>query len=142
MNPELEAKALFADLQRKYPGRFGDNQLRTWQRRIKDFRATEGADKEVPGKPDQPIWPVLADVQLENPRQIAFLSSFEICCCVRSAARASGVTRQIHYTWLRSDSAYAVAFEQAKRVAGDLLESQVIERTVNGWLEPVYFEAR
>ena len=32
INPGLEAKTLFEDLQRRYPGRFGDGQLRTLQR--------------------------------------------------------------------------------------------------------------
>jgi len=33
INPGLEAKTLFEDLQRRYPGRFADGQLRTLQRR-------------------------------------------------------------------------------------------------------------
>ena len=45
--PGLEAKTLFDDLQRRYPGRFADGQLRTLQRRIKRWRATEGPPKEV-----------------------------------------------------------------------------------------------
>jgi len=46
-NPGLEAKTLFAALQRESPGKFGDGQLRTLQRRIKSWRATEGPGKEV-----------------------------------------------------------------------------------------------
>jgi len=42
LNPGLEAKTLFEDLQRRDPGRFADGQLRTLQRRIKIWRATEG----------------------------------------------------------------------------------------------------
>ncbi len=42
LNPGLEAKTLFEDLQRRYPGRFSDGQVRTLQRRIKVWRATEG----------------------------------------------------------------------------------------------------
>ena len=42
-----EAKTLFEELQRRYPGRFGAGQLRTLQRRIKHWRATRGPDKEV-----------------------------------------------------------------------------------------------
>ena len=47
INPGLQAKTLFADMQRRYPGRFNDGQLRTLQRRIKVWRATEGPPKEV-----------------------------------------------------------------------------------------------
>jgi hypothetical protein len=47
VSPELEAKTLFAWLQREYPGRFQDGQVRTLQRRIKRWRATEGPPKEI-----------------------------------------------------------------------------------------------
>jgi len=47
VNPGLEAKTLFEDLQRRNPGRFADGQLRTLQRRIKIWRASEGPPKEV-----------------------------------------------------------------------------------------------
>ena len=42
-----EAKTLFEELQRRYPGRFSDGQLRTLQRRVKQWLATRGPDKEV-----------------------------------------------------------------------------------------------
>jgi hypothetical protein len=47
LNPGLQAKTLFLDLQRRFPGRFPDVQLRTLQRKIKDWRALEGPPKEV-----------------------------------------------------------------------------------------------
>lgn len=43
----LEAKTLFVYLKRCNPGRFSDGQLRTLQRRIKIWRATEGPAQEV-----------------------------------------------------------------------------------------------
>jgi len=46
-SPGLEAKTLFEWLQREYPGRFVDGQIRTLQRRIKVWRATEGPTQEV-----------------------------------------------------------------------------------------------
>jgi len=46
-NPGLEAKTLFEELRRRYPGRFADGQLRTLQRRVKRWRALEGPAKEV-----------------------------------------------------------------------------------------------
>ncbi len=45
--PGFEAKTLFEDLQRRYPGKFADSQLRTLQRRIKVWRALEGPRREV-----------------------------------------------------------------------------------------------
>src|SRR5215204_5681502 len=47
LNPALEAKTLFAALQRQQPGRFPDGQLRTLQRRVKRWRAEHGPAKEV-----------------------------------------------------------------------------------------------
>lgn len=46
-NPGLEARSLFEHLQRQYPGRISDGQLRTFQRRVKAWRALEGSPKEV-----------------------------------------------------------------------------------------------
>ena len=42
VNPGLEAKTLFATLQRDHPGRFADGQLRTLQRRVKIWRLRKG----------------------------------------------------------------------------------------------------
>ena len=47
LNPGLEGQTLFAWLQRQHPGRFADGQLRTLQRRIKQWRAEHGPAKEV-----------------------------------------------------------------------------------------------
>ena len=46
-SPGLEAKTLFEWLQREYPGRFSDGQIRTLQRRLKLWRVTEGPAQEV-----------------------------------------------------------------------------------------------
>lgn len=45
--PELQAQAVFDLLQEKYPERYQDGQLRTLQRRFKQWRATLGPEKEV-----------------------------------------------------------------------------------------------
>lgn len=47
VNPGLEAETPFGDLQRRYVGRFQDGQLRTLQRKVKRWRATEGPPREV-----------------------------------------------------------------------------------------------
>lgn len=46
-HPGLEAKTIFGYLQRKYPDEFHDGQLRTLQRKIKHWRASEGPAREV-----------------------------------------------------------------------------------------------
>lgn len=47
VNPGLEAKTLFLELQRHFPGKFPDGQLRSLQRKVKIWRALEGPAKEV-----------------------------------------------------------------------------------------------
>lgn len=46
-NGGLEAKTLLEALQRKYPGKFADGRIRTLQRRLKQWRATDGPEREV-----------------------------------------------------------------------------------------------
>lgn len=45
--PELEAKSLFEHLMEQRPGAYNGKELRTLQRRIKDWRALEGPEKEL-----------------------------------------------------------------------------------------------
>lgn len=45
--PKLEAKTLFEELKSKQPERYEAGQLRTLQRRLKQWRAREGPDKEL-----------------------------------------------------------------------------------------------
>jgi hypothetical protein len=47
VSPHLEAKSAFDWLQREYPGRFQDGQLRTLQRRFRQWRGLHGNAKEV-----------------------------------------------------------------------------------------------
>ncbi|MGH7860271.1 MAG: IS21 family transposase [Candidatus Binatia bacterium] len=45
--PELEARTIFELLCEKYPSCYQEGQLRSFQRRVKTWRAQEGPDKEV-----------------------------------------------------------------------------------------------
>ena len=45
--PKLQALTLLDYLQDRYPGQYPDNKLRTMQRRVEQWRALEGPDKEV-----------------------------------------------------------------------------------------------
>ncbi len=47
INSGLEAKTIFQELQRKYPGKYQDNQLRTLQRRLKSWHHLKGPNKEA-----------------------------------------------------------------------------------------------
>lgn len=46
-NPGLEARTIFEELLGKFPEKYDAGQLRTLQRRVKQWRATHGPDKEV-----------------------------------------------------------------------------------------------
>jgi integrase-like protein len=43
----LEARTLLSELEKKHPGEFAESQLRTLQRRVRDWRALHGPDREV-----------------------------------------------------------------------------------------------
>ncbi|MCP4319859.1 MAG: IS21 family transposase [Hyphomicrobiales bacterium] len=45
--PRLNATTLFEDLQDRYPGRYPNGRKRTFQRRVKRWKALHGPDKEV-----------------------------------------------------------------------------------------------
>jgi hypothetical protein len=47
VNPGLQVKTLFLDLQRRFPGRFADGQIRALERRVKTWRASQGPAREV-----------------------------------------------------------------------------------------------
>ncbi len=47
LNPGLEGKTLFEDLQRRFPGKYQDGQLRTFQRKVKQWRVLSGPEKEI-----------------------------------------------------------------------------------------------
>ena len=46
-NTGIEAKSLFKHIQHQYPGRFKTNQLRTFQRRVKQWKILYGPAQEV-----------------------------------------------------------------------------------------------
>lgn len=45
--PGLEAKTLLEALMARYPGQYNEGQLRTLQRRVRQWRATEGPERDV-----------------------------------------------------------------------------------------------
>lgn len=69
--PELEAKALFEHLRGKYPWHLKPEHLRTFQRRLQQWRLTHGPDKEVffpqdwkPGQALQMDWTNANELQV------------------------------------------------------------------------------
>ncbi|MBU1078548.1 MAG: IS21 family transposase [Spirochaetes bacterium] len=47
LNSGLEAKTLYEHFQKEYPGEYNDGQLRTFQRRVKEWKAIDGPSKEI-----------------------------------------------------------------------------------------------
>ncbi len=71
MNDGIEAKTLFQYLKREDPGCFSDGQLRTFQQRVKNWRAFEGPawegyfpQKHKPGKLSQSDVTHMSDLSL------------------------------------------------------------------------------
>ncbi len=70
-NEGLEAKTLFEHFQRAHPGCFSDGQLRTVQRKVKNWRATKGPGREIyfpqqhhPGKLSQSDFTHMSKLQI------------------------------------------------------------------------------
>lgn len=74
---------------------------------------------------------------IEHPKKRAFLSAFAQTGCVSRAADLAGCSRNSHYNWLKTDAEYAVAFEDAEMMVGDLLESEAMRRATEGIEEQV-----
>ena len=53
-DPHLRATTLLEDLQRRYPERYPDRLLRTLQRRVATWRATEGPEREIIFRQEHP----------------------------------------------------------------------------------------
>lgn len=56
------------------------------------------------------------------------------------AAEISGVTRQAHYLWLKTDGEYAMQYEKVRTMLTDNLEDAAYERAVNGIERKIYFK--
>jgi len=69
--PELEAKIIFEYFLERFPGRFQEGHLRTFQRRVQQWRTMHGADKEIhfaqisrPGEVMQTDWTRAAELRI------------------------------------------------------------------------------
>lgn len=68
----------------------------------------------------------------------AFLVAYSEVGNISRAAEIAGVSRQIHYHWLKEDTDYEEAFMQADQQACDRLEQEARRRAVEGVTKPVY----
>ncbi len=73
-------------------------------------------------------------------KKAAFLSVFAETGNVTKSAAAVGISRDLHYRWLKEDVDYAAAFAAAELVVTELLEEEAIRRAYNGTEKPVFFQ--
>lgn len=71
--------------------------------------------------------------------QQLFLERFVMAGNVAGAARASGIHRDTHYEWVKTDAKYAAAFDIAKLDARDVMETEMRRRALVGENEPVFY---
>lgn len=129
--PELEAKALFEFLMEEHGGKFVEGQVRTFQRRVRDWRALHGPEQEVffrqehrPGEAMQlDFWDAteLGVTVLGEPfphllgHLVLPFSNWEYACTCRSESMLAvrrtvqrGVRKLSHVTtWLQIDNSSA-----------------------------------
>jgi hypothetical protein len=74
---------------------------------------------------------------ISHSKKRAMLLAYAETGRVREACRAAQVDHKLHYYWQRTDPAYAAAYEEAQRIAGELLEEEAIRRA-HGWEETHY----
>lgn len=73
-----------------------------------------------------------------NPNQRAFLVAFAQRPSITWAAKVTGIVRQTHYDWLRTDEEYQRAFDDAKQMAADAVVLSAWRQGVEGIDEPIY----
>jgi hypothetical protein len=74
---------------------------------------------------------------LGNPRMIAFLVCFAATRSITEACKQAGCSRDAHYKWMRYDDAYRDAFERTKEISNDLISTEMWNRAIRGWREPI-----
>lgn len=68
-----------------------------------------------------------------KPKQRAMLAALvETGGHVEAAARAAKIGKVTHYAWIKESEEYATAVEEAKELAGDVLEDEARRRALQG----------
>lgn len=78
--------------------------------------------------------------EITDHKKRAFLAAYAHTGRITHAAKSAQVNWRNHYNWLKSDPAYATAFDEAQRMAGDWLEDEAIRRAVEGVRKPVHYK--
>ncbi len=76
-------------------------------------------------------------------KQRAFLNYYmEEVGDVARACKLAKIDTQLHYWWLKTDEAYASAFETAKLQTMDSVEAEIIRRGVKGYEKPIIYKGQ
>lgn len=82
--------------------------------------------------------------QLKSAKAQRFLKAFALTANKVKAAEIAGCERHLHQYWMNQEGEegdrYHGAYELAKAVAGELLESEATRRAVKGVEEPVFYQ--
>jgi len=79
------------------------------------------------GAPAPPLFPAI-----QHARQRALLLVYAQSLQVSKACQHAGVSRPLHYHWLKHDPTYAAAFAEAQQLGTTWLEDVAIERATTG----------
>jgi len=93
-----------------------------------------------PGVTRAEIHALFKDV--ENPKQRAFLAGYVKTKRTLTAAALTGVSRESHYYWLKSDPHYREHWRRARVMLGDVVEEEVIRRAIDGYGKPVVHQGK
>lgn len=80
----------------------------------------------------------MAKYKSRQQKKKAFLAAFAEVGNITRAAELAGVSRAMHYDWLRDDPDYPALFQAADQQACDRLEQEARRRAVEGTLKPVF----
>lgn len=70
--------------------------------------------------------------QIAHPQKRAILAAYAECGRISHAATAAKVALRMHYYWRTVDPAYAAAWIEAQRMAGERLEELAVQRAEQG----------
>src|SRR5262245_22304189 len=86
---------------------------------------------------------VIATFQgISNSKKRAFLVAYARTGRITAASRLSRMQWRSHYNWLRDDPDYERAFEEAKRMAADFAEDDVLKRAFEGEYKPIIYQGK
>ena len=77
-----------------------------------------------------------------TPKKEAFIEHYTRMGTVKSAAKATGVSRKTVYEWLKADEVFSEGFEHAKENVTDELEQEAKRRAYEGINKPIYWQGK